>query len=46
MSLGEKNKKMGPDTLGMAENKSGRLKHQNGTRRPRYRQKLVWERKT
>jgi hypothetical protein len=33
--------KTGPDALGIAENESGSIKHENGTRRPRYRQKRV-----
>jgi hypothetical protein len=35
-----------PDTLDTTENESGRAKHKNGTRRPRYRRKHVQERKT
>jgi hypothetical protein len=31
--------KTGPDALGTAENDSGRAKHENRTRRPRYREK-------
>jgi hypothetical protein len=31
--------KMGPDAYGTAENESGSEKHENGTRRPRYRRK-------
>jgi hypothetical protein len=38
--------KMGPDALGIAETVSGSAKHENGTRRPRYRRKLVQGRKT
>jgi hypothetical protein len=38
--------KTGPDALGTAENGSGRAIHENGTRRPRYRQKRVRARKT
>jgi hypothetical protein len=37
--------KTGHDALGTAENESGRVKHQNGTGRPRYRRKRVWGRK-
>jgi hypothetical protein len=33
--------KTGRVALGTAENVSGRLKHENGTRRPRYRRKRV-----
>jgi hypothetical protein len=32
--------------LGTTENESGRAKHENGTRRPRYCRKWLWERKT
>jgi hypothetical protein len=39
MSPGAQNMKTGPDALGNVENESGRGKHENGTRRPRYRQK-------
>jgi hypothetical protein len=35
-----------PDALDGAENESGSTKRENGTRRPRYRQKRVRERKT
>jgi hypothetical protein len=35
-----------PATLGTAENESGSAKHENGTQRPRYRRKLVRERRT
>jgi hypothetical protein len=38
--------KMGPDDLGIAENESGSEKIEKGTRRPRYRRKCVWARKT
>jgi hypothetical protein len=38
--------KVGPDALGTAENVSGSVKHENGTRRRRYRRKWVMERKT
>jgi hypothetical protein len=38
--------KTGPDALGTNENESGSAKHENGTRRLRYRRKRVWERKT
>jgi hypothetical protein len=40
------NMKTGADALGTAENESGRAKHENGTRRPRYRRKRVEARKT
>jgi hypothetical protein len=46
MSSGAQNMKTGPDALSTAENESGSLKHENGTRRPRYHEKLVRERKT
>jgi hypothetical protein len=46
MSPGTQNNKMGPDALGTAENESGKAKHENETRRPRYRRKRVRERKT
>jgi hypothetical protein len=36
-SPGAQNMKTGPDALGIAENESGRAKHENRTRRPRYR---------
>jgi hypothetical protein len=36
---GEQNMKTRPDALDTAENESGRAKHENGTRRPRYRRK-------
>jgi hypothetical protein len=35
--------KKGPYALGTAENESGSKKHENGTRRPRYRRKRVRE---
>jgi hypothetical protein len=38
--------KTGLDALDTAENESGRAKHENGTRRPRYRRNRVMERKT
>jgi hypothetical protein len=38
--------KMGPNALVSAENESGRVKRENGTRRPPYRRKRVRERKT
>jgi hypothetical protein len=41
MSLNAQNIKTGPDALCTAENMAGSAKHENGTRRPRYRQKLV-----
>jgi hypothetical protein len=34
------------NTLGTAENESGRVKYENGTRRPPYRRKCVEARKT
>jgi hypothetical protein len=43
--MGAQNVKTGPDTLGTAENKSGRAKDENEIQRPRYRRKHVWERK-
>jgi hypothetical protein len=43
---GAQNVKMGPNALVTAENKSGRANLENGTRRPRYRRKRVWARKT
>jgi hypothetical protein len=33
--------KTGPDSLGTAENVSGSAKHENGSRRPRYRRKTT-----
>jgi hypothetical protein len=45
MSPGAPNMKMGPDALRTAENVSGSAKHENGTLRPRYHQKLVPTRK-
>jgi hypothetical protein len=39
MSPSAQNMKTGPDALGSAENNSGRAKHENGYRRPRYRRK-------
>jgi hypothetical protein len=46
MSLGAQNMKTGPGAIGTAQNESGSAKHENGTRRPRYRRKQVWVRKT
>jgi hypothetical protein len=46
MSPGEQNKRTGPDGPGTAGNESGSAKRENGTRRPRYHQKRVRERKT
>jgi hypothetical protein len=46
MSSGAQNMKTGADAHGTVENESGRAKHENGTRHPRYRQKRVRERKT
>jgi hypothetical protein len=40
------NMKTGPNALGTAKNMSGSAKNENGTRRPRYRQKLAQARKT
>jgi hypothetical protein len=40
------NIKTGPDAHGTAQNEFGRAKHDNGTRRPRYRRKRIRERKT
>jgi hypothetical protein len=40
-SPGAQNLSTGPDALGAAENESGRRKHENGTQRPRSRQKRV-----
>jgi hypothetical protein len=45
-SMGAQNMNMGPDDLGTVENESGRAKHENGSRRPRYRKKGVRARKT
>jgi hypothetical protein len=45
-SMGVQNRKTGPDELGIAENESGRAKQEHGTRRPRFRQIWVRERKT
>jgi hypothetical protein len=39
MSHDVQNMKMRPVALGTAENEPGRAKHENGTRRPRYRRK-------
>jgi hypothetical protein len=38
-SLGAQNIKTGPDALATAEYEFGRAKHENWTRRPRYRRK-------
>jgi hypothetical protein len=46
MILGAQNMKKGPDALFTAENESRNAKHENGTWRPRYRQKHVRGRKT
>jgi hypothetical protein len=40
MSPGAQNMKTRPDALRTAENVSGSAKHENGTRRPRYRQNM------
>jgi hypothetical protein len=45
-SSGAQNTKTGPDALRTAENVFESAKHENGTRRRRYRQKRVRERKT
>jgi hypothetical protein len=45
-SPGVQNLKTGPHALGTAENESGSVKHEKGTRRPQYRRKRVRERKT
>jgi hypothetical protein len=39
--MGAQNMKTGVDALGIAENESGRVKRENGSRRPQYRQKRV-----
>jgi hypothetical protein len=39
--FGAQNKKTAPDALGTDKNESGRAKHENGTRRPRYGRKRV-----
>jgi hypothetical protein len=39
ISPGAQNMKTGTDAFGTAENVSGSLKHENGTRRRRYRRK-------
>jgi hypothetical protein len=44
MTPGAQNMNSGVDAIVTAENEVGRAKHENGTRRPRYRRKLVWER--
>jgi hypothetical protein len=46
MSAGAQNMKTDPDALGSAEMESGRAKHENGTRRLRYRRKRVRTGKT
>jgi hypothetical protein len=45
-SSGVQNMKTGAETLGTAENESGSVKYENGTRRPKNRQKRVQGRKT
>jgi hypothetical protein len=45
-SPGAQNMKTGPDALGTAEIESECVKHENGTRRARYRRALVWGFKT
>jgi hypothetical protein len=39
MSPGAQNMKTGSDPIGTTEKQSGRAKHENGSRRPRYRRK-------
>jgi hypothetical protein len=46
MSMGVQKRKTGPAALGTAENESGRVKQEQGKRRPRYRRKRVREHKT
>jgi hypothetical protein len=46
MCSGAQNMKTGLDAVDTAEKEFGRAKHENGSRRPRYRRKLVRERKT
>jgi hypothetical protein len=46
MCPGAQNIKSGSDALVIAENESGSAKHENETRRPRYRRNRVLERKT
>jgi hypothetical protein len=46
MSLEAQNMKTGPNDLGTAEYESGRAKHENGTRIPRYCQIHAQEHKT
>jgi hypothetical protein len=46
MSPGAQSMKKGPDAHGTSKNDSESAKHENGTRRPRYRRKLVQVRKT
>jgi hypothetical protein len=46
LSSDAQNIKTGLDALGTVENESGSAKHENGTRRPRYRRKRVWALKT
>jgi hypothetical protein len=46
MSSGAQNKKTVSVALGIVENESGSAKHENGTRRPRYRRKRVRGRNT
>jgi hypothetical protein len=43
---GAENMKTRPNAPDSAENESGSAKCENGTRRPRYRRKRVWARKT
>jgi hypothetical protein len=45
-SSGAQNMKSGSDALGTTENESDSAKHENGTRRPRYRGKRVRDRQT
>jgi hypothetical protein len=46
MCSGAQNMKRGPVALGTTENESGSAKHENRTRRPRYRRKQARSRKT
>jgi hypothetical protein len=45
-TLRAQNMKSGADTLVTVKNEYGSAKHENGTRRPRYRRKRVREHKT
>jgi hypothetical protein len=46
MSPGTQNTKVGPDALGIARKDSEISKDEIKSRRPHYRKKQVWERKT